>query len=335
MIEFSQIRVGEIAKIVSESSSTVSKKLKSFSFNDNFLRKSKYGKILGISPEAASMYLLKNGITLFQKGSIILSGNICSDIGKTTSILYLGIALSKISGKDSPIIFVDTDHNFNLTLMLNQEAALNNEFVLKDFLAGDVSIEKILTKIGKNIWLIKSNISNGLINEIVENSVDIKEKMLFFYNELFRIFGKNVKILQDNSSQLSKCFNSSICGLYQMQDISLLKVVLIPICDKKHSLFGAKYIINEIKKLKKIFNFKSSVKINCFFSIIDNMLDARQETLHIIKTCNEIAQNLSTSVIKSHLNKNNCLFCKSSIVDIKLKSKYFEDYQRFLIEIFK
>lgn len=334
MIKISKIKVSEIAKITGQSTSTVSKKIREFKFQNSLIIKSTNGKkILGLYPDAAEEYLNKFGIFLYSGPSVVLSANICGGVGKTTSVLSLGTALSRICKSDTPIVFVDGDSQGSLTSTFFKEPALDNEPILMDYLDKKVSINDILTNVIDNIWIVKSNLNQALLDKIIAKPKDIKEKMLSFYTEIFKFLGKKTKIFQDHPPQLSNLFASSVCALHQL-DTQVLKTIVVPIRGDRFALQGASHIIREVKEIKETFNFQENISINCFFSSLDGRISATKETLEIAKTRDDIAKSLSGCVIRYCGKVPKSIVECNTIYSENKKSKAAEDYQELLSEIF-
>ena len=335
MIKVSKVKVGEIAKMTEQSTPFVSKKIKEFNFDDELVAKSSNGKkIVGLSPNAAEEYLKKVGFSIFSGASVMLSSNLCGGVGKTTSAISLGSALRRVCGTKTPILFVDGDSQGSLTSTFFEEPALDDEPILMDFLEGNASMEEILTPLGENTWLVKSNLNQALLDKVIAKPKDIKEKMFNFYKDVFSFLGNNVKIFQDHPPQLSNLFASSICALHQLNE-DVLKAVVIPIRGDRFALQGASHVIRESAEIKETFNFQTDIPIFCFFSALDGRVSATKDTLNIAKTREDIAQRLSNCAIR-YCGKvpKSITECKTIFAESK-KSKATEDYQELLLEIFK
>lgn len=228
-------------------------------------------RIIGISPEAVTNFLSKNGINYFQRGEILLSANLCGGVGKTSGTHSLSACLRRIVDRKDPIVIVDTDSQGSLTSSIFGSPAPDKEPILIDFLEGKVKIEDILTDIGNNVWFIKSNLNQAYIDKILNRPTDIKNKMLTFYQNVFHFLGPQTKIFQDHTPLLPTIFASSICALSKL-DKKILKTVIIPIRSDNYAIDGAEKIINEINDLQETFNLESNIDIHCFFSNIETLI---------------------------------------------------------------
>ena len=255
MFKVSQLKLSELSKISGASVPQLSKHFKS---KDNSGVTRVNNRITGISPEAAEAFLKKSKIFCFDKPAVILSANLCGGVGKTTSIYNLGACCRRVTGKDNPIVYIDGDSQGSFTSMIFGSPADDEEPILIDVLEGKAKIDDVLTEIGDNVWLIKSNLNQAWIDKILSKPQDIKKKMLGVYNKIFDKLGNKTKIFQDHTPQLSTLFASSVCALYQLpQDI--LRAVIIPIRSDSFALQGGDYILEEIEDLKDTFNLTGEI----------------------------------------------------------------------------
>ena len=119
-----------------------------------------------------------------------MSANLCGGVGKTTSILNLGIALRRITTDDTPIVFVDGDSQASFTSIICSFPAEDNEPILINFLEGKVGIDDVLYSAGNNIWIVKSNLNQAFIEKVLSKPQEIKKGMLRFYEAVFEKLGK-------------------------------------------------------------------------------------------------------------------------------------------------
>ena len=77
MMEVSQIKVSEIAKITNTSIPLISRHFKTY---DASKVTRVNNRMVGISPEAAEDYLKSNGLEGFYRPAIILSANLCGGV---------------------------------------------------------------------------------------------------------------------------------------------------------------------------------------------------------------------------------------------------------------
>jgi cellulose biosynthesis protein BcsQ len=330
MMEVGKIKVSEIAKIINSSIPLVSRHFKEYS--DTQVTRVN-NRVVGISPEAAEEYLKNSGFKHFYRPAILLSANLCGGVGKTTSIYNLGACLRRITSRDTPIVYVDGDSQGSFTSVIFGQPADDKDPILIDFLEGKASIDDILTEVNDNIWFVKSNLNQAWIDKILNKPQDIKKGMLKFYESVFNKLGKNTKIFQDHTPQLSNLFASSICALNQL-DNSILKVVLIPIRSDKFAIQGADYILKEITELTETFSLPNDLDIHCFFSSIDKRVSTTAEAFKIASSKENIMNYLSSVVIRYCSEITKSIMSSTNVYSSGKSNNAAEDYQDLLQYIF-
>lgn len=329
-MEVSQIKVSEIAKITNTSIPLISRHFKKY---DEKQVTRVNNRLIGISPEAVEEYLKTTNFNGFYRPAVVLSANLCGGVGKTTSIHNLGAGLRRITGKKTPILFVDGDSQGSFTSIVFGRPADDKDLILIDFLEGKASIDQILTEVGDNLWFIKSNLNQAWIDKVLSKPQDIKKGMLKFYQEVFAKLGKDTKIFQDHTPQLSNLFASSICALNQMDD-SILKSVLIPIRSDKFAIQGADYIIKEINDLTETFSLPDKIDKHCFFSSIDKRVSTTAEALRVASSKENIVKHLSSVVIRYCAEIPKGIMASSNVYSSGKSNNAAEDYQDLLQYIF-
>ncbi|WP_196214759.1 ParA family protein [Piscirickettsia salmonis] len=316
-----------MAKVAGVSTPLISKYFRDFD-DDKVTRVNK--RIVGITPEAAEDYLMHAGLDYFYRPSIILSANLCGGVGKTSSIYNLGSAMRRITNRNTPIVYIDGDSQGSFTSMVFGEPADDSEPLLLDFLEGKVKIGEILTEVGDNVWFIKSNLNQVWIEKILSNKPkDIKNGMLNFYKEIYKHLGKETKIFQDHTPQLSSLFTSSVCALCQLDD-SILRSVLIPMRSDKFAIQGANYIIQEIDDLVDTFSLDNNIDIHCFFSSIDRRVSTTGEALKLAKANENILDRLSSIIVRYCSEVPKSIMKSSSVYTTGKINNAAQDYQDLL-----
>lgn len=330
MVTVSQIKVSEIARISNSSIPLISRYFKDY---DKTHVTRVNNRIIGISPEAAEEYFKKVGLDYFYRPAILLSANLCGGVGKTTSIYNLGSCLRRISGRNSPIVYIDGDSQGSFTSIVFGQPADNKEQILIDFLEGKADIDNILTEVKDNIWFVKSNLNQALVDKVLSKPQDIKKGMLRFYESIFEKLGSNTKIFQDHTPQLSNLFASSVCALNQLDD-SILKSILIPIRSDKFAIQGADYILNEISELADTFSTDNAIDIHCFFSSIDKRVSTTAEALRMTGSNENIMRYLSPVVIRYCSEITKSVMSSTNVYSSRRSNNAAEDYQDLLQYIF-
>ncbi|MCE3239460.1 MAG: ParA family protein, partial [Gammaproteobacteria bacterium] len=205
--------------------------------------------------------------------------------------------------------------------------------ILIDFLEGKASIDDILTEVKDNVWFVKSNLNQVWIDKVLSKPQDIKKGMLNFYEKIFAKLGKNTKIFQDHTPQLSNLFASSICALNQL-DNSILKAVLIPIRSDKFAIQGADYILKEIDELTETFSLQNTIEAHCFFSSIDKRVSTTAEALRIAGSKENIVRHLSSVVIRYCSEIPKSIMLSGNVYSSGKNSNAAEDYQDLLQYVF-
>ncbi|WP_157883778.1 ParA family protein [Piscirickettsia salmonis] len=326
----SQFKISEMAKVAGVSTPFISKYFRDFD-DSKVTRVNK--RIVGITPEAVENYLMHVGLDYFYRPSIILSANLCGGVGKTSSIYNLGAAMRRITSRDTPIVYIDGDSQGSFTSMVFGEPADDSEPLLLDFLEGKVKIEEILTEVDDNVWFIKSNLNQAWIEKILSKPKDIKNSMLNFYKEIYKHLGKETKIFQDHTPQLSSLFASSVCALCQL-DESILRSVIIPMRSDKFAIQGANYIIQEIDDLVDTFSLDNDIDIHCFFSSIDRRVSTTGEALKLAKANENILDRLSSIIVRYCSEVPKSIMKSSSVFTSGKTNNAAQDYQDLLQYIY-
>jgi cellulose biosynthesis protein BcsQ len=324
-----QIRTGELAKIANVSVPTVSLYFKQH--NDGISREG--NRIVGISPEAVEGFLKRYQPKLYN-GAIILSANLCGGVGKTTGIVNLAASARRLIDRKTPIIINDADSQGSLTSQVYGQMANEQEPILIDYLEERAKLKDILTELPNNIWVIKSNLNNASIEKLITKPSDIKSKMLGFYNELFDLFGGNIKIFQDHHPDLSVLFASSVCALNQINR-DIVKSVLVPLRSDNFAIAGGQKIVQEINELNDTFSFRNSVSIHCYFSNMDRRIPTSSAALQTAASKEEIVKHLSSVVIRYSDEIPKSLHNLSNVYAVGKKSKATEDFDDLLLSIFR
>ncbi len=329
-MDISYMKVSELARLSDINKTAISRYFKNATENEVDRHNN---RITGISPEAVSKFLIEHGINYFNRGGVILSANLCGGVGKTSGMHSLSACSRRIIDRTEPVVIVDTDSQGSFTASIFGSPAEVNEPILIDFLEGKAKIEDILTNIGNNTWFIKSNLNQAYIDKILSKPVDIKKGVLHFYQEIFKYLGKNTKIFQDHTPQLSSIFASSVCALSQL-DKTLLKAVIIPMRSDNYAINGAEKILNEIEELQETFNLEKNIDIHCFFSSIDRRVSTTSEAIKSARKKEKIIQYLSPVVIRYCAEIPKSIQNSNNVYSTGRTNKAAEDYQDLLQNIF-
>ena len=330
MFKVSKIKISEIARITGYSKPLISKYFKNFT-EGRVTRVN--NRIIGISPEAAEEYFKNAKLDYYYRPSVILSANLCGGVGKTTGVYNLGSSLRRITGNESPIVYIDGDSQGSFTSLVFGKPAEDIEPILIDYLENKAKIEDILIKIGENTWFIKSNLNQVWIDRVLSKPIDIKKAILGLYKAIFDKLGQNTKIFQDHTPQLSNLFASSICALHQL-DKNILRAVIIPIRGDKFAIQGGEYILKEIRDLKDTFSLNNNVDIHCFLSGLDRRISTAGEALQMAISNECLKNHLSPVVIRYCSEIPKSIMANSNVYTNNKESSASQDYQDLLQYIY-
>lgn len=326
----SQIKISELSRLTDINKTLISRYFKEAP--DSLVTRIN-DRIVGLSPEAATAFLLEHGKDYFKKGGVILTANLCGGVGKTTGTYSLSASARRIHTREDPIVVVDTDSQGSFTATEFGAPADDDELILIDFLEGKAKIETILTEVGNNVWFIKSNLNQAYIDKVLSKPSDIKKGMLHFYQEIFRHLGHNTKIFQDHTPQLSSIFASSVCAISQL-DPKLLRSVVIPMRSDNYAINGAEKILNEIKELQDTFNLERDIDIHCYFSSIDRRISTTSEAIKGAKKKDAIIHHLCPVVIRYCSEIPKSIQKSNNVYSSGKSNNAAEDYQDLLQYIF-
>lgn len=329
-MDVSQIKISELSRLTDINKTLISRYFKEAP--DSLVTRVN-DRIVGLSPEAATEFLLEHGKDYFKKGGVILTANLCGGVGKTTGTYSLSASARRTHTRKDPIVIIDTDSQASFSTSVCGSPAEDDELILIDFLEGKAKIENILTEVGNNVWFVKSNLNQAYIDKVLSKPADIKKGMLNFYQEIFRHLGANTKIFQDHTPQLSSIFASSVCAISQL-DPQLLRAVLIPMRSDDYAINGAEKILNEIKELQDTFNLESDIDIHCYFSSIDRRISTTSEAIKGAKKKDAIINHLCPVVIRYCSEIPKSIQQSNNVYSSGKSNNAAEDYQDLLQYIF-
>lgn len=329
-MDVSQIRISELSRLADINKTLISRYFKEA--QDSLVTRVN-DRIVGISPEAATQFLLEHGKNYFNKGGVILIANLCGGVGKTSGTYSMSASARRIHTRKDPIVIVDTDSQGSFTATVCGAPADDDELILIDFLEGKAKISDILTEIGNNVWFVKSNLNQAYIDKVLSKPSDIKKGMLYFYQEIFKFLGSSTKIFQDHTPQLSSIFASSVCAIAQL-DPSLLRAVAIPMRSDNYAINGAEKILNEINELQDTFNLERDIDIHCYFSSIDRRISTTSEAIKSAKKKDAIINHLCPVVIRYCSEIPKSIQKSNNVYSLGKTNNAAEDYQDLLQYIF-
>lgn len=331
-MKFKPIKVSELAEISNRSVSLTSQYFKDAP-DDKVTRIN--NRIIGISPDLAEEYLRHCEISYLHRPAIIICGNLRGGTGKTTVTYNLGLSIRRIINLQTALVFIDGDSQGDFSETIFGESETEKEPILMDYLMGRCTLDDVLYESDNNTWFIRANGRQAWTDKCFLNNKEIKLKMLNLYQEIFKKFGPNTKIFQDQKPELSSLFGSSICALYQIPD-SVLKCFLIPMTSDKRSIRNANRLIEEARDVKEQYNFNSDgFHIKCLFSKMDNRIPK------VVRLCNEyvntkekVRATLSAMPIRYSSEVPISEFTATNIFTLEKNIKPAEDYKQLMLDVF-
>ena len=329
-MDVSQIKISELSRLTDMNKTLISRYFKEAS--DPLVTRVN-DRIVGLSPEAVTEFLVVHGKDYFNKGGVILTANLCGGVGKTTGTYSLSASARRTHTRSDPIVIIDTDSQASFSTSVCGAPASDDELILIDFLEGKAKIENILTEVGNNVWFVKSNLNQAYIDKVLSKPADIKKSMLNFYQEIFRHLGTSTKIFQDHTPQLSSIFASSVCAISQLGP-QFLRSVLIPMRSDDYAINGAEKILNEIIELQDTFNLEKDIDIHCYFSSIDRRISTTSEAIRGAKKKEAIINYLCPVVIRYCSEIPKSIQKSNNVYSSGKSNNAAEDYQDLLQYIF-
>ncbi|ABW19464.1 ParA family protein [Alkaliphilus oremlandii] len=260
------------------------------------------------------------------KNKIIAIVNQKGGVGKTTTTLNLGYALSQMGSK---VLLIDFDPQGSLTVSLGYKA--DNKPGIQTIMADSIEEREIekdcIIEVNENLHLIPANLQLAGIEMTLVN-VMCKEQIL--RSALEYIKGDYDYILIDCSPSL---------GTLTINALAACDSIIIPVTPEFLSAKGLGDLTATIKKTKKRIN--PNIKID---GVLMTMLNERTNlSKEMIKTVNESASYIKDkfdldmkifhSKIPVSVKAGEAILNRKSIIEYDPKNKVSEAYQRFAKEL--
>lgn len=276
-------RVTELARISGVGKPAVSMALKG---DNNASEKLELagGKIVGILPETVEEFLLARGKSNLAKSALIVLSTQTGGCGKTSSCINLAAAARRMTSRKSAIVMIDADSQASLSLQASGAAANDDDPILLSWIEGKVKLATdLLTPVGENVWLVRSNLNNAFLDRAMGRPQLIKTAATKLVRELIDHFGPGTKVLVDTPPQLSSVGQSFIVATAAMRQDEI-GTLLVPIRLDDFGVKGAQIAIGEANEVVNAF-FNTSVKALCFVNGFD------QRTKNSVRTLSAITRN--------------------------------------------
>jgi MinD-like ATPase involved in chromosome partitioning or flagellar assembly len=331
MIQISEVKLSEIAKITGHDKSVISRYFKGYP-DEVVTRVNK--RIVGICPEAANEYFNAAGLTYLDQGAVILLGNICGGVGKTTGTNNITAGLRRMINRNDPIICIDGDAQSSCTRHIFGDYAPDNALLLIDFLEDRASIDDILTPLENNIWFLKSNLNQASIERVLSRPQDFKNGMLRFYNAIFDKFGTKAKLIQDHNPSINAVLMSSLAAIHQLQP-DMLRALLIPIRSDEYAINGARTLLRDLKIMKDTFSLYGEIDIHCYFSSMDGRISTMASVLEQANKDKNIVKHLSAVGVRFSDEVHKSIDKKENVYSKNPTNKAAQDYNELIHYTFR
>jgi chromosome partitioning protein len=236
-------------------------------------------------------------------------------VGKTTSCLNIGVALSLLGKK---VLLVDIDPQGNLSdafINLNQ-----TRYTIKDLLEGNITdIEEVIKRnVRTNIDLIPSN---NLLN-------GTEEKLL---NKMSRetILKRILEPIKDNYDYVLIDCPPSL-NLLVLNSLTASSEAIIPIATEYHALTGTQTILSTIQQVKTLIN--NNLRLTgVFVTKYDERTNNDREITEAIKT--NFKGVCYNTIIRTNVKIKDATNNHKSVIDYDPTSNGAMDYMNLTKEI--
>ena len=238
-------------------------------------------------------------------------------VGKTTSCLNLGVALSQENKK---VLLVDIDPQGNLSdafININQV-----QHTIKDLLEGNISdVNEVLIKgVKDNIDLLPSN---NLLNGTEEKLLNKMSRETILKRILEPIKSNYDYVLIDCPPSLN---------LLVLNSLTASSEAIIPIATEYHALTGTNTILSTIQQVKNLLN--SSLRLSgVFITKYDERTNNDREIKDAIQ--NNFKDLCYKTIIRTNVRIKDATNNHKSVIDLDPTSNGALDYKDLAKEIIK
>ena len=324
------LRVTELARYSGVSKPAVSMALKGDAAAPEKLELAG-GKIVGILPETVQEFLLARGKANLAKSALIVLSTQTGGCGKTSSCINLAAAARRMTSRKSAIVMIDADSQASLSLQASGAAAADSDQILLSWIEGKVKlVTDLLTPVGENVWLVRSNLNNAFLDRAMGKPQLIKTAATRLVRELIDHFGVGTKIFVDTPPQLSSVGQSFIVATAAMKQDEI-GTLLVPIRLDDFGVKGAQIAIGEANEVVNAF-FNTSVKALCFVNGFDQRTKNSVRTLSAVTRNSVLSDFLAPVAIRHSSEVARAIARRASVfTDYKNASSIGADYTDLLL----
>lgn len=238
-------------------------------------------------------------------------------VGKTTSCLNIGVALSLLGKK---VLLVDIDPQGNLS-----DAFLNItqvQYTIKDLLEGTISdINQVIKRqVKRNIDLLPSN---NLLNGTEEKLLNKMSRETILKRILEPIKNNYDYVLIDCPPSLN---------LLVLNSLTASSEAIIPIATEYHALTGTQTILSTIQQVKTLLN--SNLRLTgVFITKYDERTNNDREIKEAIQ--NNFKSLCYKTIIRTNVKIKDATNVHTSVIDLDPTSNGAIDYMDLAKEIIK
>lgn len=235
-------------------------------------------------------------------------------VGKTTSTLNIGVALSK---KGKKVLLVDIDPQGNLS-----DAFINIntlQYTIKDLLEGKITnINEVLKHVRENIDLIPSNRALNGTDEAIANTMSRET-----------ILRRILKTIKNNYDYILIDLPPSL-NLLVINSLTASSEVIIPISTEYHALTGTNTIIETLNQVKQLLNDDLRLS-GVFITKYDERTNNDREIKDAIQ--NNFKNLCFNTIIRTNVKIKDATNNHKSVIDYDPTSNGALDYMQLAEEI--
>jgi chromosome partitioning protein len=238
---------------------------------------------------------------------VITISSIKGGVGKTTTTIYLGLALIKMGYK---VAFLDIDHNNNLTdfFLRDVDLAMINEFNFLRFLEGTHALAQVVYQVG-DVTIVPATPDLIELNILVQKNPILYQTTPVMVQQLFKGYDF---LLIDTPPAL---------GAELSIGLSLADIVITPVSDGRWMFQGYMLARREVKKIAQV---KPEIRHMALRTMVSD------NKAQLIDDPSFWGDQLLEAVINRHESVRNAA---TKGLHLKESTKAYQQYQQVAIEV--